>query len=165
VENGLCFTRRTCRRLSHGPVSAGTPPALYNRMHCAASRSCIPAAKSPASVTHPAKCEPTASAASSLLPTASVAALRLAHFHPAVLRLQGIERRHADPMLAAQIRRLTPASYCFKSPMTCSSVYRLFFIPVLPLRLRENSRFSVVEFFGGRSIGRERHRDILQLVA
>src|SRR5271163_3580770 len=32
--------------------------------------------------------------------------LRLAHVHAAVLRLPAIERRRADPMLAAQIRRL-----------------------------------------------------------
>lgn len=53
--------------------------------------------------------------------------LRFAHVHAAVLRLPAIERRRADPMLPAQVRRLYPASCCFNIPMICSSLNLLFF--------------------------------------
>ena len=74
-------------------------------------------------------------------------ALRFAHIEAAVLRLPVVERRVTDPMLAAKIRRLH-SSLMLRIAMICSSVYRLFFIPVLPLRLRENSSFPWLSFSG-----------------
>ena len=41
---------------------------------------------------------------------------RLAHFHPAVVRLPGIKRRRADPMLATEIRRLNSGLVLLQNP-------------------------------------------------
>jgi hypothetical protein len=54
--------------------------------------------------------------------------LRLAHFHPPILRLPAIERRRADACSRQRSAVFTPASCCFTIPMICSSVNRLLFI-------------------------------------
>jgi hypothetical protein len=55
--------------------------------------------------------------------------LRLAHVPAAKLRLPAIERRRADPVLSAQVRRLHPSLMLLQNPDDLrSSVYRFFFI-------------------------------------
>ena len=54
--------------------------------------------------------------------------LGFGHVHAAELALPVVEGRLADPVLAAQVRRLRPSSCSFRTPMICSSVNRLRFI-------------------------------------
>ena len=56
--------------------------------------------------------------------------LGVRHFEAAVLGLPFVERRAADPVRAAHIGRLHPASCSRKIPMICSSVNRLGFMSI-----------------------------------
>jgi hypothetical protein len=78
-------------------------------------------------------------------------ALRLAHVHPAKLRLPAIKRRRADAMLTAQISCLRPGLVLFQYPN-----HLLFRVPALlhasSSRLEcERTTFQLVEFSGGKS--------------
>ena len=53
------------------------------------------------------------------------------HLQPAILGLQLVECRRAEPMLAAHFRRRKPASCSLIIPMICSSEKRLFLIHLL----------------------------------
>ena len=48
--------------------------------------------------------------------------LGLGHLHPAELGLPGVERRRADPMLAADLGGLKPGPCSRRTAMICSSV-------------------------------------------
>ena len=77
--------------------------------------------------------------------------LRLAHVHPAELRLPGVERRRADPVLAAQIRRLHPSLVLLQNPDDL-----LFRVPALlhacpPVQFTRELQFPLIEFSGSRS--------------
>ena len=59
----------------------------------------------------------------------SLQSLGVRDLHPAVARSPIVERRVADPVLAAQLRYRQSCLMCFfTTPMICSSVLRLFLI-------------------------------------
>ncbi len=64
--------------------------------------------------------------------------LRFGHVHTAELRLPLVERRRT-PCSRQRSAVFTPDSCCFKTPMICSSLNRLFFIATLP-RLQSITR-------------------------
>ena len=89
-------------------------PPGGGRHHFFASRSFSPALSSIASASKPLQLR--------VLVLERLQPLGLRHIHAAVLRLPGVERRRADPVLAADVRRRCPASCSRRTPMICSSV-------------------------------------------